>query len=91
MEVLLMIETNDKLFILLKELIEESINKEVHLAMKTDLTKEGMNSLTLIEMIVELEDQLSIEILDDDLTLENFSTIESIINLLTEKYGVSTS
>ncbi|WP_170846220.1 phosphopantetheine-binding protein [Bacillus sp. MUM 13] len=86
-----MIETNDKIYILLKELIEESINKEVHLAMKTDLTKEGMNSLTLIEMIVELEDQLSIEILDDDLTLENFSTIESIINLLTEKYGVSRS
>ncbi|OIK06816.1 hypothetical protein BIV59_21290 [Bacillus sp. MUM 13] len=84
-------ETNDKIYILLKELIEESINKEVHLAMKTDLTKEGMNSLTLIEMIVELEDQLSIEILDDDLTLENFSTIESIINLLTEKYGVSRS
>lgn len=51
----------------------------------TDLYSVGMDSLLFIQLIVLLEAVYSIEIDDEDLLIERFSTINKIIHTL-EKY-----
>ncbi|OHX39629.1 MULTISPECIES: acyl carrier protein [Cytobacillus] len=73
---------------LILEKVSNSLGREVKLKYDTNLLNEGINSLLLIEIIVELEEVFSIEILDDDLTTDNFNSIDSISNLLLNKYKV---
>ncbi len=47
----------------------------------------GLNSLNAIEMVVYLEDAFDIEIADEDLMIENMSSINQICDLL-KRYGV---
>lgn len=47
----------------------------------------GLNSLNAIEMVVYLEDTFDIEINDEDLMIENLSSISQIYDLL-KRYGV---
>ena len=54
----------------------------------TDLRNYGLNSITSIELIVKLEDEFNIAISDDDLIIDNVSTIDKIVQLL-KKYGMS--
>ena len=46
---------------------------------------EVMDSLGIMKLILFLEDNYSVKISDEDLTLENFSSIESIHGLLERK------
>lgn len=55
----------------------------------TDLYSIGMDSLLFIQLIVLLETAYSIEIDDEDLLIERFSTINQIIHTL-EKYEKET-
>lgn len=54
----------------------------------TDLLELGLNSLNAIEMVVYLEDTFEIEISDEDLMLENLSSINMICDML-KNYGVN--
>ncbi|MFB5678574.1 acyl carrier protein [Paenibacillus terreus] len=47
-----------------------------------DLRSLGLNSLSAVELIVELENELNIIIDDDDLLLDNLSTLNEIEQLL---------
>lgn len=47
-----------------------------------DLRSLGLNSLSAIELIVELENELNIVIDDDDLLLDKLSTLSEIEQLL---------
>lgn len=51
----------------------------------TQLIDLGLNSLKFIQFIVELEKALNIEILDSDLVLENFKTIDTLMKMI-DKY-----
>ena len=51
----------------------------------TDLQSIGMSSILFIQFIVFLENTYSIEIHDDDLLIENFSSINQIMKTM-EKY-----
>jgi acyl carrier protein len=51
----------------------------------TDLQSIGMNSILFIQFIVFLENTYSIEINDDDLLMERFSSINQIM-ITMEKY-----
>lgn len=73
---------------LIMDKVTNTLNREVIIKNDTDLMNLGINSLLLIEIIVEIEERFSIEVLDDDLTTENFRTIDSISNLLINKYKV---
>ncbi|HJV34267.1 acyl carrier protein [Geomonas sp.] len=44
-----------------------------------------MDSLGIMKLILFLEDKYSVKISDDDLTLENFSCVNSIYSLLESK------
>jgi acyl carrier protein len=50
-----------------------------------DLRSIGLNSVTSIELIVRMEQEFNINILDEDLIMENVSSIDNIIQLL-KKY-----
>ncbi|WP_090738387.1 acyl carrier protein [Paenibacillus sp. Mc5Re-14] len=47
-----------------------------------DLRTLGLNSLSAVELIVELENELDITMEDDDLVLEHLSTLQGIERLL---------
>lgn len=70
------------------EKISEVFNREVQISYDTDLRNEGLDSVKTIELIVNLEIEFDIEIDDQDLLVENFSTIHKIAILLSGKYGV---
>jgi methoxymalonate biosynthesis acyl carrier protein len=53
---------------------------------KDDLVEsEIMDSLGIMKLILFLESNYSVKISDDDLTLENFSSVDSICSLLQRK------
>ncbi|MHA7581393.1 acyl carrier protein [Paenibacillus sp. OK003] len=70
----------------LSELLGRKVNLEKH----TDLRDEGLDSIVTIKLIINLEVKFDIQIEDDDLLIENFSTLNKISNLLSQKYGVLT-
>lgn len=55
----------------------------------TDLIEElGMDSITFVQLITLIEAEFNIEIADEDLAAESFSTIASITDLLIKQYNV---
>lgn len=61
------------------------IEEVTDLADDTDLRTVGLDSLTAVEIIVEIEDTLGVEIEDGDLMVEKVETISKITQLY-EKY-----
>ncbi|WP_281884480.1 acyl carrier protein [Paenibacillus sp. YYML68] len=68
--------------------LSEVLNRELHLDQGADLRSEGLDSIKMIEFIVNLEVEFDIQIDDQDLLVENFSTVHKITTLLSQKYGV---
>lgn len=50
-----------------------------------DLTELGLDSMTCVEVVVNLEDEFGIEVGEEDLLVENMSTIARLKELV-EKY-----
>ncbi|WEG19161.1 acyl carrier protein (plasmid) [Alkalihalophilus pseudofirmus] len=71
--------------LLIKKLVEGLIEKEVN--SESNLKNEGLDSKRIIQLIVGIESALSIEIDDDDLIVENFSTINKIVGFLSAKHN----
>ncbi len=51
----------------------------------TDLTEYGLDSMTCVEVVVNLEEKFGITVEEEDLLVENMSTIAGIKDLV-EKY-----
>lgn len=76
-----------------KELIIKIISQSLGLSDKesknlldnTDLLEYGLDSLTAIEIVVNLENKFTIIIDDNDLLIENMNSIEKIVGLI-ERY-----
>ena len=51
----------------------------------TDLLEYGLDSMTCVEMVVNLEEEFGITVDEEDLLVENMSTISKIKDLI-EKY-----
>ena len=73
----------------IKEILSQvgEINKDEieTLTGNSDLRNIGIDSLTSIELVVKLEESFDISIGDDDLSVDNVSTINAIIELI-KKY-----
>ena len=51
--------------------------------LKEDYEKKGMlDSLQIVELVVKLENEFDIEIDDEDLSMENMKSFDSIMNLV---------
>lgn len=66
------------------------LGRKVNLDKHSDLKAEGLDSIVTIKLIINLEVRFDIQIDDNDLLIENFSTLNKISSLLSEKYGVQT-
>ncbi|WP_164744510.1 acyl carrier protein [Paenibacillus xylaniclasticus] len=69
--------------------INKVLNKEISVDYNSNLIDEGLDSIKCIDLIVHLEMEFDIEFDDEDLVIENFSTIHKISKQLTDKYGVT--
>jgi acyl carrier protein len=70
---------------ILSETINVDINKLADVKPEDDLRDWGLDSLKSIDVIVALENEFNIAIEDEDLLIDNFNTIEKIIQLI-KKY-----
>lgn len=74
----------------MKENIEKYLVNELkkYLQLNSNITSNqnlfdiGLDSLSLINLIIDIENSYKFEFDDSDMVLEKFSTIESIINLV---------
>lgn len=57
----------------------------------TDLRDYGMDSMNAMRILVSIEEELGIEFDDEDLEIENVSTISKIQKLLLEQYNIYTT
>lgn len=65
-----------------KEVLKEHLEMEKHIekiGLEEDLVVKGMNSIKFLKVIVALEEALDIDIDEEELNIENFRTISSII------------
>lgn len=69
-----MISTLEKIVI---DMLNESGIEESHIDPNKDLWEYGMNSLSFVRYIVEIEEAYTIEIPPDDFLYENFRTLET--------------
>lgn len=60
---------------------QEDLDRDVNLNVY------GLDSLSRVQLVVALEDEFNISFADKDLTQDNFSTTNSVIELMKE-YGV---
>ncbi|MDQ0495448.1 acyl carrier protein [Paenibacillus brasilensis] len=67
---------------LLEKVLKLAPGELEQLAPDQDLRALGLNSLSAVELIVELENELDITMEDDDLVLEHLSTLQGIERLL---------
>lgn len=77
----------DEVFSQVKELLlkvlEKRNNKEI--IEKTALSDLGLDSITTISLIILIEEHFNIELDDEDLLFENYSSVERITQMI-ERY-----
>lgn len=71
----------------IKNILQELLGKE-ELSNNQDLTAIGLDSISSIELIVELEEEFSVLFEDHELMLDNFKTIILIEKLIESKSNV---
>ncbi|SDN48756.1 acyl carrier protein [Fictibacillus solisalsi] len=49
---------------------------------ESNLLDLGIDSMTFIRLVVEIEDEFDIEIEDEEIVLQNFESVESIVKLV---------
>lgn len=71
----------------IKEIIVQvlEVESDKNIDSEESLKKIGLNSITLVNIVLEMEKKFGIEILDEDLVGSNFRTIADIERLL-KKY-----
>lgn len=66
----------------LQEILDLDEETVEGLSVDSDLIEFGLDSLKAIELVVHIEDNYDIIILDDDLLIDNISTIEKIMDMI---------
>ena len=67
------------------DIIEEVINIEL-IDYSQDLFSLGLDSLGVLKLVTLIEDKLKIEIDDNDLTIENMSSVNAVLKLVNKYY-----
>lgn len=73
-----------------KRIYEIITDKYAHIKVNgfgDDLMDRGFNSMTIIDLIVEIEIEFQMEFKDDDLTLNNFKTINNISDYIVNNHS----
>ncbi|HDX9612682.1 acyl carrier protein [Bacillus toyonensis] len=76
----------------MRDSIIELLQKQIHIDINTDDDQDllfvGFNSIAFMHFIVDLEVYFEFEVFDEELTLDNFTTINKIITFVQNKKGV---
>ncbi|MFE7112635.1 acyl carrier protein [Streptomyces sp. NPDC057575] len=72
-----------------RSIIEAQLNTAIDFDDKDALADHGLDSLSSVEVTLDLEDVFSVTFNDEEMTFERFATIASIVNLLEEKLALS--
>lgn len=75
---------------IIKNIVTEILkldNNDVNISLEDDLTSFGLDSLNAIEIVVNLESEFDIQIDDDDLLIDNLSSIHKIMGLIDKYLG----
>ncbi|WP_164779747.1 acyl carrier protein [Paenibacillus kobensis] len=78
---------SNQLFGTVRDAVLAVLKRNIALDEHTNLSHEGIDSITTVRLLIELEKRLHIQFREEDLTLDNFVTIRSIMKTL-ENYGV---
>ncbi len=79
----------NKLISILEKLGAKSHDKSFKIEPNTDLFENGViDSLTLIQLVVELEKEFGLQFKYSDIKFENFVSVEKIAALLSSQYKV---
>ena len=73
----------------IKEFLKENLEPEKDIekiGLDDDLVDQGMNSIKFLKLIVALEETFDIDIDEDQYSIENFRTINSLISTI-EKFS----
>lgn len=69
---------------IIKEVLELSKPVE-EICNDDDLSELGMNSITAIELVVEVEEKYDFEFNDEDLLVDNFKTINRLVSYIEKR------
>lgn len=72
-------EVEKKVRKLFSEKLSLSCNLE-EIEKSENLQDYGMDSISAIKIVVEIEEEFDFEFADEDLVIENFATIENVVN-----------
>lgn len=75
----------EKILTILGKVIDKTTEELLNLPNDTTLPDIGLASLTLIQFIVDLEEEFGFEVLDSDLLLSNFQTVDMLF-ITIDKY-----
>ncbi len=75
---------NDLIYESMSRIMKIDTKKLKKVSMETSLSDIGLTSLLTIALIVDIEKQMNIEILDSDLTSENFKTVGTLFQMLSK-------
>lgn len=70
---------------IVEAVLELSADTALKLERDTDLQELGLDSMTCVEIVVNLEEEFGITVDEEDLLIENMSTI-ALLEELVEKY-----
>lgn len=73
---------------LISSKVLEVLHRDGGIDLHTELRNEGLDSIKTIELVVKIEIEFDIQIDDQDLLIENFSSVYKISELLTNAYGL---
>ena len=77
-------EKND-IFVLVSKEIRKHIGSDRSIEMINNIQEIGLNSIDFIKLLIFIEDKFEFEFNDDELELENYVTIEDVINAIHSK------
>ncbi len=81
-------EMNQSLLQAIYGVIAKVLQKEVVLEPDTPLWQVGMDSIGIVHVVAQCEDEFEIEFEPEDLTMAKLQTPHDIVRLLQEKYSV---
>ena len=66
-------------------LVEKVLNLNINTNFEENLIDNGMDSVKVIQLLVELEENFNIEFADEDLQMKYFVSVKEILKLVSKK------
>jgi len=79
------IHTSDKLLIEISSKVKEVLELDQEIDLHQNLVELGLDSLASVNLLVDIEEMYNIQFDDEEMLVENFSTINKVYQLVNGK------